>query len=138
VPIGTKDKIFQSLDELDAPSALLKRATILHSDFESILSNARQGDFVFADPPYFERKKNVRFLKYNSDVFGWSDQLRLRSAILQAAERGATCFVTNANHRSLLDLYKGCGKIHKLSRHSVLSGPAHGRGVDREILVEIR
>ena len=138
VPIGTKTKVFTSLGELDAASLLLGNATLLNSDFEAVIQCAKDGDLVFADPPYFEKTKTVRFLKYNSNVFAWPDQLRLRDALVRASARGAKCFVTNANHRSLLQLYNECGTIHRLKRHSVLSGQAHGRRIDKEILVEIK
>jgi DNA adenine methylase len=138
VPIGTKTKIFSSLDELDAASQLLRNAKLRASDFEVTIDSAQKGDLVFADPPYFEKNANVRFLKYTSNIFSWPDQLRLRDALLRAARRGAICFVTNANHRSLLQLYADCGVIHQITRHSVVSGPAHGRRLDREILVEIK
>lgn len=137
VPIGTKTKIFLSMDELDQAAEALRTATILNSDFEDVINCAKAGDLVFADPPYFERRKTVRFLKYNSSVFCWADQIRLRDALVRAQARGAKCFVTNANHRSLRNIYKDCGIIHQLERHSVLSGSNKGRGIDREILVEI-
>jgi DNA adenine methylase len=138
VPIGTKTKVFSSIDELDWASTLLNKATVRHSDFERVIDCAVEGDVVFADPPYFEKDESQRFLKYNSAVFSWPDQLRLRNALLRARDRGATCFITNANHGSLVKLYKRYGSILEISRHSVLSGANHGRGLDHEILVELK
>jgi DNA adenine methylase len=137
VPIGTKTKVFASLDEFEAASFLLKSAALIHSDFEVTIDEAKEGDVVFADPPYFEKNRNIRFLKYNANVFAWPDQLRLRNALVRAAGRGVTCFVTNANHHSLVRLYEDCGIIHYLSRQSVVSGSNSGRKKDKEILVEI-
>jgi DNA adenine methylase len=138
VPIGTKTKVFHSIRELESAAIMLRRSELLHSDFEAMIDRAVVGDLVFADPPYFERNRSVRFLKYNSNLFSWADQRRLRDALARAKERGATCFVTNANHQSLVRLYRDYGKIHYLTRHSVVSGSNSGRGKDREILVEIK
>jgi len=138
VPIGTKTKVFVSARELDPAASMLRNAALLSSDFENTVDRAKRGDVIFADPPYFENTTSVRFLKYNSNVFSWLDQLRLRDALLRAKSRGAICFLTNANHKSLLDLYRDCGTIYELTRHSVVSGSNHGRGKDREILVEMK
>lgn len=138
VPIGTKTKVFFGLAELDTAASNLRRATIIQSDFEGVIDCAGDGDLVFADPPYFESASAGRFLKYNSNVFSWNDQVRLHASLLRAKSRGANCFVTNANHRSLVELYRGYGRIHKLERHSVLSGSNKGRRLDKEILVEIK
>jgi DNA adenine methylase len=138
VPIGTKKKVFVSIAELDAAAESLKRTTLLTSDFESVIDCAQKGDLIFADPPYFEKESTVRFLKYNSSVFSWQDQVRLQAALIRASQRGAICFVTNANHQSLIDLYRSCGKIHRLKRQSVVSGQAKGRRLDQEILVELK
>lgn len=137
VPIGTKTKVFSSLSEFDSASLLLKSTELVNSDFEAVIDSAQQGDLVFADPPYFEKNRNIRFLKYNSNVFAWPDQLRLRDALVRAKRRGATCFVTNANHRSLVNLYDDCGVIHYLTRQSIVSGSNIGRKKDKEILVKI-
>ena len=138
VPIGTKSNVFSSLAEFDFAALMLKLADVVHSDFEPIVNRATKGDVVFADPPYFEKNRNVRFLKYNSNVFSWLDQLRLRDALVRARRRGAKCFVTNANHASLVKLYRDDGKIHYLPRHSVLSGSNGGRKIETELLVEIK
>jgi len=137
VPIGTKDTVFTSIDELDRASIALKRTTVISSDFEAVIDCAKMNDLIFADPPYFDKRSEPRFVKYNSNVFSWADQIRLRDALIRARSRGAKCFVTNANHRSLISLYRDCGTIHKLKRQSVVSGSNKGRGIDIEILVEI-
>jgi DNA adenine methylase len=138
VPIGTKKKVFVSIAELDAAAESLKRTTLLASDFEAVIDCAQKGDLIFADPPYFEKASAARFLRYNSSVFSWHDQVRLQAALTRASRRGAICFVTNANHQSLIDLYSTCGTIHRLKRQSVVSGKAKGRRVDQEILVELK
>jgi DNA adenine methylase len=138
VPIGTKTKIFASLDELIDVSRALSRATLHSSDFSALIRKAKRGDVVFADPPYFDtHKKNDRFLRYNQNVFSWEDQLRLRADLLDARKRGAQCFVTNSNNKSLISIYRDHGLIRVLKRHSVLAADSSARKTNREILVEL-
>jgi DNA adenine methylase len=49
VPIGTKTKVFTSINEFDAASLLLRRSELICSDFEAIIDRAEEGDLVFAD-----------------------------------------------------------------------------------------
>lgn len=126
VPMGTKTKVVFASDDFDRISGMLKRATLLCSDFEAVLDDCGAGDFVFVDPPYTVRHNMNGFLKYNDKIFSWADQVRLRDAILRASERGASAVVTNANHQSIRDLYAGIGKQSILQRASVLAAnPAH-------------
>jgi DNA adenine methylase len=123
VPIGTKTKIFTSAEELIEASEALSRASLHSSDFSHLIRKARRGDVVFADPPYFDmHKKSDRFVRYNQNVFSWDDQLRLCAELLEARKRGAKCFVTNANNRALIRLYRDHGVVR------VLHTPLGSRG----------
>jgi DNA adenine methylase len=138
VPIGTKTKIFTSVEELIDASRALSRATLHSSDFSLLIRKAGRGDVVFADPPYFDtHKQNARFVRYNHNVFSWEDQLRLYGELLEARKRGAKCFVTNSNSKALIRIYRDHGLIRVLRRHSVLAADSSARKRSGEILVEL-
>jgi DNA adenine methylase len=137
VPIGTKTAVFTSAIEFLPHSFRLANAELRSCDFERTIAKAKVGDMVFADPPYFENGTPTRFVKYNSNVFSWEDQLRLRETLIAARGRGARVFLTNSNHHSLLSLYSDLGRVYELSRHSVVSGTNKGRKAEHEILVEL-
>lgn len=135
VPIGTKQTVIFDTDDFEAWSLALQNAQIECKDFEAAIDEAKEGDFVFADPPYTVRHNVNGFVKYNQNIFAWEDQVRLRDALKRASNRGVSFAMTNANHKSLHDLYAGFGKHESLSRHSVIAGQSAYRALSTELLV---
>jgi DNA adenine methylase len=137
VPVGTKTAVLMPTDNFKRASSLLKRAELRHCDFEETIDCAGVGDLIFADPPYTVRHNINGFVKYNEKLFRWSDQVRLRDALVRAAARGARVLVTNANHESVLELYDGLGELSPAYRSSVISGKAAGRTVTSELVIRL-
>jgi DNA adenine methylase len=135
VPIGTKQTVIFETDDFPAWSKALRGTCLIHRDFESAINDAKEGDFVFVDPPYTVRHNMNGFVKYNQNIFAWSDQIRLRDALLRAARRGALFAMTNADHESIRELYSGIGEQRQLTRHSVIAGKATYRGQSTELLI---
>jgi DNA adenine methylase len=67
-------------------SKLLKRARLKAGDFEGVVSDAVEGDFVFLDPPYTVKHNMNGFIKYNEGLFSWNDQIRLRDCAVAWAQ----------------------------------------------------
>jgi DNA adenine methylase len=137
VPRGTKNSIVFQDDDFGEVASRLKSAEIICADFEVTIAKAKKGDLVFADPPYTVLHNNNGFVKYNETIFSWGDQLRLRNALVSASERGAQVYLTNADHASVRELYKGSGDISVLHRHAKISGKNIGRKPTTELLVRI-
>lgn len=135
VPIGTKTQVILDTDNFEQSAAVLNGAELKHSDFEVTLDAARDGDFVFVDPPYTVKHNLNGFVKYNDRIFSWNDQIRLRDAVKRAAERGAKVMVLNANHESVREIYAEIGAQAALSRASVLAGNPSFRAKVEELLV---
>jgi DNA adenine methylase len=127
VPIGTKTEVAFPEKFLADLSNILKGVELAEMDFETSIDQAEKGDFVFVDPPYTVSHNNNGFVKYNDVLFSWEDQIRLAKAVKRASSRGASVFVSNANHDTLIELYSGFMSHHTLARRSVLSGKAEGR-----------
>lgn len=137
VPRGTKNKVLMDTDDFAGIAAALGSASLAVSDFEVALGNAKAGDFVFLDPPYTVAHNNNGFLKYNENIFSWTDQERLKEAAVSAAAKGANVLVLNAKHSSIETLYEGVGQHHVVRRHSVISAHSdHRKGVE-EIAIQI-
>ncbi|WP_249164034.1 Dam family site-specific DNA-(adenine-N6)-methyltransferase [Bradyrhizobium jicamae] len=135
VPRGTKDSVTFPDDDFRSVAAQLKKSKLFHGDFSSNIREAERGDFVFVDPPYTVRHNNNGFIKYNQRIFSWNDQVRLRDDVRLAAEKGARLLITNANHSSIIQLYKGIGNATMLSRASLISGNAGARGSYTELAI---
>jgi len=135
VPIGTKASVLLASDNFPRMHATLKKARLAYSDFEKSVDAAGAGDVLFCDPPYTVRHKFNGFVKYNENLFSWSDQVRLRDSLVRAKDRGARIFVTNADHESIHELYERDFAVECTSRFSPIGGLNAIRGKFSELLI---
>jgi DNA adenine methylase len=108
-------------ERLRAAAKALQGVRLLCGDFEGVVAAAKEGDFVYFDPPYITGHQNNGFMKYNANLFAWPDQSRLAVTAKALHERGVIVVVSNADHPSISRLYKG---FHRYSRgrHSLIAG----------------
>jgi len=137
VPKGTKTSVVFPDDDFGEVSAALRQTRLTSMDFARVLRECNSGDFVFVDPPYTVNHNLNGFLKYNEKLFSWEDQIRLRDAVFQAKARGAKVIVSNANHRSIRELYAKCEEIVVARRSSVLAASSSKRGVTSELIITV-
>ena len=135
VPIGTKDKVVFGCESFNEIAQILKEVTLVAQDFAATIKLAGRDDVVYADPPYTVAHNYNGFLKYNDEIFCWEDQVRLRDALKQAADRGARVLISNADHESIHQLYEDFAEMDEVSRHSVIAGTANGRVPTTELLI---
>jgi len=136
VPIGTKDSVILETDDFKTTAKLLKSVEINCCDFEQTIDYAQSGDFVFVDPPYTVKHNHNGFIKYNERLFSWNDQIRLSEAVRRASMRGAKVLVTNANHRSVQELYSDFPRLTSVTRKSVLAADPNYRAKVQELLIQ--
>lgn len=110
-----------------AVSTALSAAHLLVADFEKSVAAARTGDLVYLDPPYTVAHGNNGFLKYNSRIFSWDDQVRLSRLAVRLANRGCTVIVSNGDHVSIRRLYPDFRCV-RVRRPSVIAASASFRG----------
>jgi DNA adenine methylase len=135
VPIGTKSNVLLPTDDFRRIADLLLSTELRHQDFEITINEAMEDDFLFVDPPYTVKHNLNGFLKYNENIFSWDDQIRLRDALVRADRRGARILMTNADHESVRDLYRGTFWQEAAARNSVLAGTGGSRGKVTELLI---
>ena len=135
VPIGTKVYPLRESAEFACWSKLLSSADIVVSDFEPIVDRTSEGDFLFLDPPYTVNHNSNGFIEYNEEIFSWSDQVRLHASVLRANERGADFLLTNADHKTLRDLYANDCELRSVKRGSEMAGKVKFRGNTTELVV---
>lgn len=134
VPRGTKNDIFLESDNFASLAKSLRGVSLYVADFEETINEAERSDLLFVDPPYTVKHNLNGFVKYNDQIFSWSDQIRLHDALIRAHRRKVKIVMTNANHESVRELYRGFNQF-ALKRHSVLSGDARARVKTEELLV---
>ena len=121
VPYGHKTHLPACEPEvIRAASQRLRKATIRAADFEAAVSEAKTGDLVYLDPPYTTAHSNNGFVKYNARIFTWRDQERLANVASRLARRGCSVIISNADHPSIRNLYKGFRAV-KIARFSVIA-----------------
>ncbi len=135
VPMGSKNLVEYSNGYLFLISKLLKKASIIVADFEDIIDSSNEGNFVFVDPPYSVKHNNNNFIKYNSSLFSWTDQVRLSTALKRAASRGVKIMLSNADHLSVKNLYCDFGYYHRVDRSSILAASSDKRCKTSELLI---
>ena len=135
VPMGSKTDIEFPEGYLEDVSSALRRALLSVSDFETIIDQAKTGDFLYVDPPYTVMHNNNNFIKYNANLFSWDDQVRLASAIRRAAKRGALIMLSNADHRSVGSFIANSATIIIWKDQACLASSSEHRGKTTELLI---
>lgn len=107
VPYGKyKNPKICDQDALLAASSLLKKVEILCDDYFSVLDHyAREGDFIFLDPPYLPVSAYSDFKRYTKEQFHEEDHVELSKVIMRLHERGCHTVLTNSNHPLVHELY---------------------------------
>lgn len=92
-------------------SLALKPAIIKCVDFETTIASAKEGDFIFVDPPYKPGYKNETNSHYVDKAFDVEEQRRLANALRNAPRNKIHWAMTNTSHRDVVKLYSGFYKL---------------------------
>lgn len=90
-----------SLEAFQAFAELLRVAELRCSDFEEVLEEAGNGDFVYLDPPYALGDKRDRG-EYGCDAFREKDERRLIASLRAADRRGAKVLLSYSPAETVL------------------------------------
>lgn len=122
-----------SIDGLDDFIGWLRGITILERDWREAVSDAGPGDVLYCDPPYVDLKDpRAQFGGYVG-AFGWSEQVALRDALVEAAARGARVVASNSWCDATVELYRGFDIVAVVAPRSIGSR-ADSRGGVKELL----
>jgi DNA adenine methylase len=76
------------------------------SDYKEILlENAKEGDFIYLDPPYSPVSSTAYFTNYTTDGFSYNDQKKLAETYKQLDEIKCKVMLTNSNTPLVRELY---------------------------------
>ncbi|MBQ8192990.1 MAG: DNA adenine methylase [Bacilli bacterium] len=108
------------------------KITILSTDFEESVKTAKEGDFIYFDPPY--DSETSTFNSYTENGFSRAEQIRLAKVYKELADRG--CFVMLSNHNTALvqDLYKDYN-IHLIEAKRNINSDGKKRGKVEEVII---
>jgi DNA adenine methylase len=97
-------------------------------DFSGPISEAKEGDVIYADPPYEGTYQNY------AGSFTASDQGRLRNALRKAYERGVTIIASNSDTPTIRTLYKDF-RVESINVQYRVGGIKEKRKEAQELLV---
>ena len=80
-PFGDSGRVICRLKPVQKAAALFADATLLSGDFEEVVDLAREGDVIYADPPYVgPHTGHDHFKRYNKSGFSWSANVDSRGS----------------------------------------------------------
>lgn len=101
VPSGHKKSVeAYEYDNIKAVSDLLASTEIMCGDFEKAFADARCGDFIFFDSPYYDTFDN-----YQAGGFTEVDHIRLYELFNLLSQKGIYCMLTNNDCDFIKALY---------------------------------
>jgi DNA adenine methylase len=128
-----KDPSIFSESELKEISVLLKKAEIKTRQFHEITQEAKKGDFVYFDPPYYPLKKGS-FTTYTKDNFLDKEQTILSEVFKELDKKGCKVMLSNSDSDFIKGLYKGYN-INVVKASRMINCDGKGRGKINELVV---
>lgn len=138
VPFGKyNNPLICDADNLRKVSKALKGVQIKHQDYKAVLKHAKQGDFVYFDPPYYPVSKTASFTAYNADAFLDKEQIELRDTFVELHKRGCFVMLSNSDTPFINKIYSGIKdvRINKVQAGRAINSKSSGRGKITEVLV---
>ena len=137
VPFGKKSKVntYDGENLLNVYAYLSNNdndITILCTDFENAVSTAKEGDFVYFDPPY-DSDTNT-FNSYTEDGFGKNEQRRLARVFKDLDSRGVKVMLSNHNTILINEVYKDYN-IHVIEAKRSINSKGNKRGNVNEVII---
>lgn len=122
VPFGRyKNPVICDEGNLRAASRALKGAKILNVDYKSAVSEAKAGDFVYFDPPYYPISSTSSFTSYTKERFAEKEQVELRDTFTELSDRGCYVMLSNSDTAFIRNIY---GELKNVTITAVSAGRA--------------
>ncbi len=137
VPFGRhKNPKICDEENLRAVSEYLRRADIkiVCGDYKETLKEAKEGDFVYLDPPYAPVSGTSRFTKYTGKGFSLKDQEELAEVFRELDRRGCYVMLSNSDTEFVRKLYRGY-IIERVSANRFINCVAKKRKNHTELII---
>ena len=140
VPMGryTNPNIVNS-ENLTIASKFLQSEKIKIScrDFESILKDAKKGDFVYFDPPYQPVSDTANFTSYTHRDFTEDDLQRLADLANQLNSKGVHVLLSNSNTKIVKKIFSSKKwKVKEIAVNRAINSNSQKRTGHKEVLIK--
>lgn len=112
--------------------------TLKSGDYRAALRGAREGDFVYLDPPYDPLSKTSSFVSYQTSGFSSSDQEALRQEIDELTSRGVPVLLSNSATPFIRKLFSDTSvfRTRRISATRTIGASVGSRGKTAELLID--
>ncbi|MFC1615156.1 DNA adenine methylase [Patescibacteria group bacterium] len=139
VPFGSQtNPLICDEENLLKVNDTLKKVKIIEQDFKQVLKDAKKGDFIYFDPPYYPVNRTSSFTGYTANGFFEKEQEELRDTYFELHKRGCFVMLSNSNTEFINKLYSNLDKkikVHKVDATRMINSDATKRGKIKEVLV---
>lgn len=115
-------------------SNTLHKTQVFNASFEKVLVNAKEGDFIYLDPPYYPKDVYSDFKRYNKEQFHENDHQRLAGLYNELSDRGCYVMLSNSDTPFTRDLYKKW-RVDTVYAKRMINSDSSKRGEVTEIIV---
>ena len=110
--------------------------TISAGDFSKTVVGAREGDFIYFDPPYYPISTTSSFAAYNAKKFLEREQVRLKETCDDLIDRGCQVLISNSSADFIRETYSDRRyKIISIEASRSINSVAARRGRVKEFLI---
>lgn len=134
VPIGSyKNPLICNEKDLREISKLLQKDDIATNQFYDTVKEAKKGDFIYFDPPYYPLKK-ASFTTYTKDNFLDKEQIKLKELFVELDKKGAKVMLSNSDSPFIKELYKDY-YINFVKANRMINCNGKDRGKVNEVVI---
>ena len=106
-------------------------------DFESILNDAKKGDFVYFDPPYQPVSDTANFTSYTHRDFTEDDLQRLADLANQLNSKGSHVLLSNSNTKIVKKIFSSKKwKVKEIAVNRAINSNSQKRTGHKEVLIK--
>jgi DNA adenine methylase len=112
----------------------LQGVILASKDFAACVEGAKEGDFVYFDPPYLPVSKTSNFVSYTSGGFGISDHRRLAETMRSLRERGVKALLSNSDTHQIREIFQDF-TVDSVKAPRAINSDGARRGLVGELLI---
>ena len=109
-------------------------ASIDTSDYKTLLSRCKKGDFVYLDPPYQPKSKSSSFTSYAPGGFSETDQEELAEGFAKLVDRGCLTVLSNSDTDLTRRLFRAF-RMFRMKVNRPINSVGTGRTGYEELIV---
>ena len=102
---------------------------------EMLLENAKEGDFIYLDPPYSPESSTAYFTNYTCFGFGNKDQQDLADVFRKLDDRGCKVLLTNSDTPLIRNLYSGSAIVIEVDAKRAINCKGSKRAGHKDLII---